>query len=64
MRSERRRYAYMTDLGDAEFESIVRNRRVAVLNGNRSAAAKYTHFPLRVNEHHRHRTIRVPSLSS
>ncbi|HEV2133609.1 MAG TPA: hypothetical protein VGR47_05050 [Terracidiphilus sp.] len=58
--SEGRRYAFTTDLSDAEFESIVRNWRIAVLSGNRRAAAKYTHFPLRVNEHRRHRTIRTP----
>ena len=58
--SEGRRYAFTTDLSDAEFESIVRNWRIAVLSGNRKAAAKYTHFPLRVNEHRRHRTIRTP----
>ena len=54
------RYAFTTDLSDAEFESIVRNWRIAVLSGSRKAAAKYTRFPLRVNEHHRHRTIRTP----
>ncbi len=58
--SECRRYAFTTDLSDAEFESIVRNWRVAVLAGNRKAAAKYTHFPLQVNLHRRHRTIRTP----
>jgi hypothetical protein len=58
--SEGRRYAFTTSLSDAEFESIVRKWRVAVLSGNRKAAAKYTHFPLRVNQHHRHRTIRTP----
>jgi len=55
-----RRYAFTTDLNDAELESIVRNWRVAVLSGNRKAAAKYTHFPLRVNVDHRHRTVRSP----
>ena len=58
--SEGRRYAFTTDLSDAEFESIVRNWRIAVLSGNHKAAAKYTHFPLRVNERHMHRTIRTP----
>ncbi len=58
--SEGRRYAFTTDLIDAEFESIVRNWRIAVLSGNRKVAAKYTHFPLRVNEHRMHRTIRTP----
>jgi hypothetical protein len=55
-----RRYAFTTDLSDAEFESIVRNWRIAVLSGNRKAAAKCTHFPLQVNERHKHRTIRTP----
>jgi hypothetical protein len=58
--SEGRRYAFTTDLSDAEFESIVRKWRIAVLSGNRRAAAKYTHFPLRVNEHSRHMTIHTP----
>jgi len=57
---EGRHYAFTTDLSDTEFESIVRSWRIAVLSGNRKAAAKYTHFPLRVNEHRRHRTIRTP----
>src|ERR1019366_2935657 len=57
--SEGRRYAFTTDLSDAEFESIVRNWRNSVLSGNRKAAARYTHFPLRVNERHMHRTIRT-----
>ncbi|MDR3738512.1 MAG: hypothetical protein P4L40_05780 [Terracidiphilus sp.] len=55
--SQGRRYAYTTDLSDAQFESIVRNWRSAVLAGHREEAAKYTHFPLRVNAHLRHRTI-------
>ena len=54
-----RRYAFTTNLSDPDFESIVRNWRIAVLSGNRKAAAKYTHFPLRVNEHRRRRTIRT-----
>jgi hypothetical protein len=62
--SEGRRYALTTGLSDAEFESIVRNWRIAVLSGNRKAAAKYTHFPLRVNERHMHRTIRTPDALS
>jgi hypothetical protein len=57
---ECRSYAFTTDLSDAEFESFVRNWRVAVLSGNRKAAAKYTHFPLRVNVHRRHKRIRTP----
>lgn len=59
--SEARRYAFTTDLSDSEFESIVRNWRTAVLTGNRKEAAKYTHFPLRVNADHGHRTIRTPA---
>jgi hypothetical protein len=59
--SEGRRYAFTTDLNDLEFESVVREWRLAVLSGNRSEAAKHTHFPLRVNAHHRHRTIRTPA---
>jgi hypothetical protein len=58
--SEGRRYDFATDLSDVEFESIVRNWRIAVLSGDREAAVKYTHFPLRVNERHTHRTIRTP----
>jgi hypothetical protein len=58
--SECRSYAFTTDLSDAKFESIVRNWRAAVLTRNRKAAAEYTHFPLRVNVHHRHMTIRTP----
>ena len=58
--SEGRRYAFTTDLSDAEFESIVRDWRIAVLSGNRKEAAIHTHFPLRVNAHHKHRTIRSP----
>lgn len=58
---EGRRYAFTTDLSDSEFESIVRKWRIAVLTGNRKEAAKYTHFPLRVNANHRHRTIRTPA---
>jgi len=54
-----RRYAFTTDLTDEEFEAIVRNWRIALLSGNRKAVAKYTHFPLRVNQHRRHRTIRT-----
>jgi hypothetical protein len=59
--SEGRRYAFTTDLSDVEFESIVREWRSAVLSGNRKQAAKHTHFPLRVNARHRHRTIRTPA---
>jgi len=58
--SESPRYAFATDLSDPEFESIVRNWRIAVLSGNHKAAARHTHFPLRVNEHGRHTTIRTP----
>jgi hypothetical protein len=57
--SEGRRYAFTTDLSDIEFESIVREWRLAVLAGNRKEAAKYTRFPLRVNARHEHRTIRT-----
>lgn len=57
--SEGRRYAFTTDLSDLEFESIVRDWRFAVLSGNRKEAAKHTHFPLRVNANHKHRTIRT-----
>ncbi len=59
--SEGRRYALTTDLDDQEFESIVREWRLAVLSGNRKEAAKHTHFPLRINAHHMHRTIRTPT---
>jgi len=59
--TEGRRYAFTTDLNDLEFESIVREWRLAVLAGNRKEAAKQTHFPLRVNAHHRYRTIRTPT---
>lgn len=58
--SGNRRYAFTRDLTDEEFEAIVRNWRTALLSGNRKAVAKYTHFPLRVNQHRRHRTIRTP----
>jgi hypothetical protein len=58
---EDRRYAFTTDLSDMDFESIVRKWRLAVLSGNRKEAAKYTHFPLRVNAQHKHRTIRTPA---
>jgi hypothetical protein len=54
-----RRYAFTTDLTDEKLEAIVRNWRIALLSGNRKAVAKYTHFPLRVNQHRRHRTIRT-----
>jgi hypothetical protein len=57
--SEGRRYAFTTDLSDSEFESIVREWRLAVLSGNRKEAAKRTHFPLRVNARRKHRTIRT-----
>jgi hypothetical protein len=56
-----RRYAFTTDLSDADFESIVREWRLAVLAGNRKEAAKHTHFPLRVNVRRRHETIRTPA---
>lgn len=59
--SQGRRYAFTTDLSDADFEAIVRGWRLAVLSGNRKVAASYTHFPLRVNAQHRHRTIRTPA---
>jgi hypothetical protein len=59
--SEGRRYAFTTDLSDSAFESIVREWRTAVLSGNRKEAAKRTRFPLRVNAHRRHRTIRTPA---
>src|SRR5215469_8234501 len=58
--SEGRRYAFTTDLSDSAFESIVREWRTAVLTGNRKKAAKYTHFPLRVNADHKHWLIRTP----
>jgi len=58
---EGRRYAFTTDLSDMDFEAIVRKWRLAVLSGNRSEAAKYTHFPLRVNAQRRYRTIRTPA---
>lgn len=58
---EGRRYAFTTDLSDSEFESIVRKWRTAVLAGNCREAAKYTHFPLRVNAQHGNRTIRTPA---
>lgn len=56
---EDRRYAFTTDLSDMDFESIVRKWRLAVLSGDRQEAARYTHFPLRVNVRHKHRTIRT-----
>jgi hypothetical protein len=59
--SKGRRYAFTTDLNDLEFESIVREWRLAVLSGDRKEAAKRTHFPLRVNAHNRHWTIRTPA---
>jgi hypothetical protein len=59
--SEGRRYAFTTGLSDSKFESIVRSWRTAVLTGNRKEAAKYTHFPLRVNANHRHKRIRTPA---
>lgn len=57
---EGRRYAFTTDLSDSAFESIVREWRTAVLTGNRNKAAKYTHFPLRVNGSHKY-LIRNPA---
>lgn len=57
--SEGRRYAFTTDLSDLDFESIVREWRLAVLSGNRKEAAKRTHFPLRVNARRKRRTIRT-----
>ena len=61
IRPEDRRYAFTTDLSDVDFESIVRKWRIAVLSGDRKEAAKYTHFPLRVNARHKHKTIRTPT---
>ncbi len=61
LNSESRSYASITDLSDMDFESIVRKWRLAVLSGNRKEAAKYTHFPLRVNARHKRRTIRTPA---
>jgi hypothetical protein len=58
---ESRSYASITDLSDMDFESIVRKWRLAVLSGNRKEAARYTHFPLRVNARHNHRTIHTPA---
>jgi len=58
--SEGRRYAFTTDMSDSAFESIVREWRTAVLTGNHKKAAKYTHFPLRVNADHKHWLIRTP----
>jgi hypothetical protein len=56
-----RRYAYVTNRSDAAFEAIAQAWLRAVLAGDRRSAARYTHFPLRVNSGGTHRMIRSAS---
>lgn len=51
-------YQNVTNESDAAFEAKVQGFYKAVLSGNRSAAAHFTDFPLRVNHDGKSRTIR------
>lgn len=49
-----RLYESVTSQPDAEFESMIRAARRAILTGDPGLAAKYVHFPLRVNIGRKH----------
>ena len=53
-----RLYVQVTDQPDSIYEAFVAKAREAILNGNVNEAAKYIHFPLRINGIHHSLTIR------
>jgi hypothetical protein len=56
-----RLYENVTSQPDAEFEAMIQAARRAILRGDPNLAAKYVHFPLRVNIDRKHLMLQNPA---